>query len=104
MGEKQYLILLGSGARKRHWHRIEAGRVAQFVVQLEIKIHGSWKAVVRYDCAHGYAHRDCYNSKEARRKVKLYLGYENALTLADEDINENWEIYKEKFMNGGFPC
>jgi hypothetical protein len=26
-----------------------------------------------------------------------------ALTLADDDINENWEIYREKFLRGDFP-
>ncbi len=24
-------------------------------------------------------------------------------TLADDDINENWEIYKERFLRGDFP-
>ena len=33
----------------------------------------------------------------------LYLGYEDALTLADDDINENWEIYRERFLKGDFP-
>ncbi|GFP36007.1 hypothetical protein HKBW3S43_01795, partial [Candidatus Hakubella thermalkaliphila] len=25
------------------------------------------------------------------------LDYEDALTLADDDINEHWELYREKF-------
>jgi len=37
------------------------------------------------------------------RKINLYLDYEDALTLADDDINENWEVYKEKVLEGGFP-
>ncbi|MDL1984823.1 MAG: hypothetical protein LWX54_11655 [Deltaproteobacteria bacterium] len=57
----------------------------------------------RYDCAHDYAHKDCYNAKGKCRKINLYLDYENALTLADDDINENWEIYREKFLRGDFP-
>jgi len=46
---------------------------------------------------------DCYNIKEQCRKINLYLDYEDALTLADDDINENWEIYREKFLRGDFP-
>jgi hypothetical protein len=104
MRERQYLILLDIDARKRHWHRVESGKIEHFVVQLEIRYLGVWKAVIRYDCAHGYAHKDCYNINEARRKIKLFLGYENALTFADDDINENWERYKEMFLKGEFPC
>jgi len=40
---------------------------------------------------HDYAHKDCYNVKGKCRKINLYLDYEDALTLADDDINENWE-------------
>jgi len=37
------------------------------------------------------------------KKINLYLDYEEALTFADDDINENWEIYREKFLRGYFP-
>jgi len=35
--------------------------------------------------------------------MNLYLDYNEALTFADDDINEYWEIYKEKFIKGDFP-
>jgi len=25
------------------------------------------------------------------------------MTLADDDINDNWEMYKDRFLKGGFP-
>ena len=104
MPPKEYLILLDIDARKRHQHLAEGGKIVKFVVQLEVKVGGAWKEVVRYDCAHHYTHVDCYNIKGDSRKINLYLDYEDALTLADDDINENWEIYREKFLKGGFPC
>jgi hypothetical protein len=103
MLEKEYLILLDVDARKRHYHVAEAGRVIKFVIQLEINIGGVWKEVIRYDCAHDYTHKDCYNKSGECRKINLYLDYEDALTMADDDINENWEIYREKFLRGDFP-
>lgn len=103
MSEKQYLILLDINARKRHYHVTETGKVIRFAVQLEIKVGGIWKEVVRHDCAHNYAHKDCYNIKGECRKINLYLSYEDALTLADDDINENWEIYRDRFLKGDFP-
>jgi hypothetical protein len=103
MAEKQYLIMLDVDTRKRHYHLAEAGQITKFVVQLEVKISDQWREVVRYDCAHDYAHKDCYNIEGRLRKIKLYLGYKEALTFADDDINENWEIYRKRFLNGGFP-
>ena len=34
------------------------GRIVSFVVQYEAFIQGRWRAVVRYDTAHRFAHRD----------------------------------------------
>lgn len=101
--EKEYLVLLDVDARKRHYHFTEAGKVVKFVVQLEVKLEGSWKPVVRYDCSHDYAHKDCYNTEGRSRKISLYLDYDDALTRADDDIDEHWQIYRERFFKGEFP-
>jgi hypothetical protein len=103
MNEKEYLILIDSVARKRHYHAIEGGKIVRFMVQLEILVDAAWKGVVRYDCAHDYVHKDCYNIKGRSRKIRLNLEYENALTLADDDINDNWQTYRERFLRGEFP-
>jgi ribosomal protein S13 len=103
MSEKNYLILLDIDARKRHHHVSEAGRIIKFVVQLEIKIGEEWKEVIRYDCVHGYAHKDFYNIRGQHKKINLRLDYEDTLTMAEDDINENWEIYRENFLKGDFP-
>ncbi len=97
MPEKEYLILLDENARKRHYHITESGRIKNFTVQLEIKLGEKWKEVIRFDCSHYFAHKDCFNNEGQSRKINLYLDYENALTLADDDIDENWEIYRDKF-------
>ena len=39
---------------------IERGQVLEFIVQLEIAVGRQWKPVIRYDTAHGFAHRDRY--------------------------------------------
>lgn len=58
--------------------------------------------MVRYDCAHDFAHRDRYNLKGERKKEDLQMSYENALTFADDDIDDNWEVYRERFLRGGY--
>jgi hypothetical protein len=102
MTEKEYLILLDADARKRHHHYAVAGRITRFSVQLEVKVNDRWMPVVRYDCHHDFAHKDCYNIEGVSRKVRLHLSYEEAMSIADDDINDNWEIYRERFLRGVF--
>ena len=103
MPERSYTRLLGKGARKRHFHKIEKGKVIDFVVQLEVKVGGEWKPVVRYDCAHDFSHIDRYNIRGEQVKEPIDLPYSEALTMADEDINLNWESFKERFLRGELP-
>jgi hypothetical protein len=103
MNEKEYLILIDTDARKRHYHAMEGGKIVRFVVQLEVFADATWKEVIRYDCAHDYVHKDCYNIKGRSRKIRLNLEYEDALTLADDDISDNWQTYRERFLRGEFP-
>lgn len=100
MAEKEYIVPYSEDARKRHYHQIQRGKVTHFMVQLEIDHDGVWKEVVRYDCAHGYAHRDSYNLKKKHIKEPLNMSFEDAMTFADEDIDDNWESYKNKFLEG----
>jgi len=73
------------------------------MVQLELIHEGNWKEVVRYDCTHGFAHRDSYNLSRKHVKEELNLSFEDALTLADDDIDDNWETYKLNFSKGELP-
>ncbi len=97
------MILLDADARKRHFHVLEGGKIVQFMVQLEVRIDEAWKEVVRYDCSHDYVHKDWYNMKGKQRKRRLNLEYQKALTFADEDINQNWRTYRDRFLRGDFP-
>jgi len=103
LAEKEYIILYSENARKRHYHKTISGKVVKFVVQLEGNHEGSWREVVRYDCAHGFAHRDSYNLSGSNKKEELHLDFEEALTLADDDIDDNWELYIQRFLEGAIP-
>jgi len=103
MPEKTYTRALGENAWKRHSHRTEKGKVIDFVVQLEVKVEETWQPVIRYDCSHDFSHIDRYNIQGEQEKEVLHLPYAESLTLADEDINLNWESYKERFLRGEFP-
>lgn len=94
----EYERPLGEDARKRHCHEIRKGKVISFVVQLEVFDGKKWREVVRYDSVHGYAHKDRYFSDGRKVKKILDLNFNEALTFADEDINDNWKSYKDIFI------
>lgn len=92
------MLPLGEGVQKRHWHATERGKVVAFAVQLEIRIETQWQPVLRYDAAHGFAHRDWYETRTRKRKEGLRLERAEALTLADRDIDRNWRAYRDAFL------
>ena len=96
-----FVVIFDDGVRKRHHHESDKGKIRYFAVQLEIKVSGDWKPVVRYDCSHRFSHMDKYNRKGKKTKVPLDLSFESALTLGEWDINENWREYREDFLKGG---
>ena len=104
MPEKSYLIFLDVDVRKRHFHKTERGQIVDFVVQFEVKTaEGNWQAVIRYDCAHDHAHCDRFTLKGEQKKEELRLDYAEALVVADDDIDDHWQEYRDRFLKGGFP-
>lgn len=97
----EYVIPLGKADRYRHQHTREKASIVQFSVQLETLIENEWHPVVRYDTAHGFAHRDLLNRKGEVTKTPVFIhDYNDALTFAESDLKANWEIYKERFLRG----
>lgn len=97
----RYMYLLSLRDRKRHEHVIDHGQVLQFVVQYETLIAGAWQPVIRYDTAHGFPHIDRIRADGETEKIPLLtrdLG--EALTFADQDIDDNWERYKQAYLQG----
>lgn len=75
------------------------GRVKSFVVQLEYQGAAGWQAVVRYDTAHGSAHRDRYrmDGSVIRHEDLPASDYSAAFTYADRDIKRNWKDWIRRF-------
>lgn len=97
MGEKEFVIYLDTAQenRYRHRHVWRSGRVVEFRIQFEALIDGHWHAIVRYDTAHGHAHKDTLHPNAPETK-EMYPGYSNAevLTIGQRDILRNWASYR----------
>ena len=75
------------------------GKVVDIVVQYESFINGKWTPIVRYDCAHGFFHRDLLYPKEQKEKQSINItSLENALNYAEQDIKDRWGFYKERYL------
>jgi len=76
----------------------ERGRILSFTVQLECLIKNDWCPVVRYDTAHGFAHRDILKPDGTEEKWSLPIpDFNDALTYAQRDIKANWRRYLEQY-------
>jgi outer membrane usher protein FimD/PapC len=77
----------------------QRGQVVHFVVEFEALIDGQHVPVVRYDTAHGRAHRDRLDWQgRVVRKTWLDLNHAEALTWAQDDIMRNWQRYLTAFL------
>lgn len=75
------------------------GQVIEFLVHYELRIAGDWFPVVRYDTAHGFAHKDVLHpTRKADKEVLPFTDYNLALLYAENDLRKNWEKYREVFL------
>lgn len=97
--EKTYVAILSPVDRRRYAHRKRNGSIVGFVVQYETKVDDDWHPVVRYDCAHGMAHKDVLDIHGHGEKYLLGVSdLREALAIADADIRHNWQRYKTRFL------
>ena len=77
--EKCYIVYLAMDCRRRHYSK--------------------WFPVIRYDTAHGFAHRDYIRPDGRIEKTPINIkSFNEALTFSENDIKVNWELYREKFL------
>jgi hypothetical protein len=101
VNEKEFYIFLGNQLNDRIRVRFEkeGGKIIDLVIQYEALISGKWMAVVRYDCAHGFFHRDLLHPNgDKEKKVIDAPDLKYAFTFAKQDLEDRWEWYKEQFI------
>lgn len=99
--ERQFLIMPTLGKLKdirlRYLFRLKNKSVQSFVVQAELRKaaeEGSWVPIVRYDCAHGFIHRDLIRHNGRKTKTRLPAQkLEDAVKLATKEIERNLRLW-----------
>lgn len=100
MQEIEYLIYLTAELidRLRVDAQKQKGEILEFIVQYEALISGEWRAIVRYDTFHGFAHKDVIRPDGDTVKQPLFFeNYNLAFTFATLDLKANWERYRDNF-------
>ena len=78
---EEFVVRLNTDCRRRHTHSHYKGKVVSFSVQLEVRFKNNWHPGGKID------------------KTPLFLqDYNESLIFAEEDIKNNWELYREKFI------
>ena len=100
MRTMEYVYLLSPEGTDRL--RVRAQRVGHhivaFAVQYEASLHGAWCPIVRFDTAHGFAHRDLMHPDGRVDKEPLpWQTYNVALTLATHELKTSWRRYRQRY-------
>ena len=100
MNEIEFIYLLSSDQQDRL--RVRAtkfrGGIVSFAVQYEALIRGQWRAIVRYDTAHRFAHKDILHPDGSVDKQPLNFPSLNlAFTFAIQDLKSLWEWYRNGY-------
>lgn len=101
MNDKEFFIFLGLHFKDRirvHFLK-DKGEILDLVIQYEATINGKWVAIVRYDCAHGFFHRDLMHPNgDKEKKVIEAPDLKYAFSFARQDLEDRWEWYKEQYL------
>jgi hypothetical protein len=101
VNEKEFYIYLGTRFKDRiriHFKK-DKGQVLDVMLQYETIINKKWIAIVRYDCAHGFFHRDLLQPNgDKEKKVIDIPNLKFGFTFARQDLEDKWEWYKEQYL------
>ena len=79
--------------------QLDKSELIDVVYQYESFIDGKWITVVRYDCAHGFFHRDTLMPDGSKEKQVIEIDdLKTASKYAEQDLKDRWEWYRDKYI------
>jgi hypothetical protein len=77
----------------------DSGNLTDVMYQYESLLNENWVAIVRYDCAHGFFHRDILHPNGNKEKQSIEIDtLKRASQYAEQDLKDRWEWYREKYI------
>jgi hypothetical protein len=101
MNEIDFLFFLDFEKQNRLRIRFvkDKGEVLLLLVQYETLIAEVWTAIVRYDTAHGFLHRDELFPDGSQKKTPIDMDLNVGLTFAQFDLKDRWEFFKDRYIS-----
>ena len=79
--------------------KVDKGKILDMMIQYESSIDCKWTAIIRYDCAHGFFHRDVLTPQGDTEKQTLAIeNLDFGLQYAEQDIKDRWKFYKHRYI------
>jgi hypothetical protein len=99
---KDYFYYLDGFTRLVVYFTTKRGIAIRFVVKLEYDDDGEWREVLRYDCFHGFVHKDVLTKSGEKKRMIRYklLDPTTGLNAAIADCSENFRAYVERWQHG----
>lgn len=96
---KEWVIELGD-ASVYIWRSNLKGEPVSFAVILLASIDGEWECVTRYDCAHGFPHRDVIGKASGLLYKEMFPGltFEQIFRHAIRDCQNNYKKHIRFFQ------
>ncbi len=101
MADKKFFKYLDDDGRERLRFKVITlkGKVIDIVIQYETFVDNKWVPVVRYDCAHGFFHRDIMNPDGSQSKESISINrLEVAIDYAEQELKDNWHNYRNNYL------
>jgi len=77
----------------------ENGDLQDVMFQYETLLNEEWTAIVRYDCAHGFFHRDVLLPSGDKEKQTIEIDtLKRAAQYAEQNLKDRWEWYRERYI------
>lgn len=78
---------------------VEKGKVVDLLVQYETYSNPIWIPIVRYDCSHGFFHRDImFPNGEQEKQTIAIEKLDDGLSYAEQELKDRWEWYKQRYF------
>ena len=96
---KEWTIDLGD-ARVYIWRSTDKGELMSFAVILLVCLGDEWECVTRYDCVHGFPHRDVIGKESGLLYKQTFRGLtlEQVFRYAIHDCQKNYERHIRFFQ------
>lgn len=100
MVEREWTLDLEAGEAQLRCRYVRQGKqILEYTVQLELWCQENWRAIFRYDNAHGFCHSDLIHADGSQEKTRICRGdTKTNFTWAIQELRGSWGSQRSRFL------